>query len=131
MVGSCTADFLFADLGTTNARSAKLIAHTLSGTVWVGTHNAAQAASTVMSFCCYMECKLSKMLPMLRVAFPFSLLFCSTTSYLLAPGMVEPRRATKAAALMALVHQASHIVGLALATALALWMFGDISGDLG
>jgi hypothetical protein len=51
-------------------------------------------------------------------------------SYILAPSLVDSSRSTKASALMALVHQTSHILGLALAIGLALALYGDISGDL-
>ncbi|GBF88674.1 MFS general substrate transporter [Raphidocelis subcapitata] len=56
--------------------------------------------------------------------------YVNTISYILAPGLVPPKRATKASALMALTYQVAHIVGLVCATAIALFLFGDISGDL-
>lgn len=54
----------------------------------------------------------------------------STISYILAPGLVPPKRCTKASAIMALTYQIAHIVGLVLATGIALWLYGDIAGDL-
>lgn len=56
--------------------------------------------------------------------------YVNTMSYILAPSLVDSSRSTKASALMALVHQTSHILGLALAIGLALALYGDISGDL-
>lgn len=55
---------------------------------------------------------------------------CSTMSYILAPSLVAPRVCTKASALMALTYQVAHIVGLVLATGLALALYGDIAGEL-
>lgn len=55
---------------------------------------------------------------------------CSTMSYILAPSLVAPRVCTKASALMALTYQVAHILGLVLATGLALALYGDISGEL-
>ncbi|KIY91967.1 hypothetical protein MNEG_15996 [Monoraphidium neglectum] len=56
--------------------------------------------------------------------------YIHTISYILAPGLVHPRRCTKASALMALTYQTAHIIGLVAATGIALVMYGDIAGDL-
>ena len=48
----------------------------------------------------------------------------------MAPGLVPPKRTTKASALMALTYQAAHIVGLVVATGVAVGLYGDISGGL-
>lgn len=56
--------------------------------------------------------------------------YINTISYIMAPGLVPPKRATKASALMALTYQIAHIVGLICATGIALWIYGDIAGDL-
>ncbi len=55
---------------------------------------------------------------------------CSTNSYILAPSLVEAKHVSKASSLMALAHQLAHILGLMAAVALALLMYGDITGDL-
>lgn len=55
---------------------------------------------------------------------------CSTMSYILAPSLVAPRVCTKASAIMALTYQVAHILGLVLATGLALALYGDIAGEL-
>jgi hypothetical protein len=51
-------------------------------------------------------------------------------SYILAPSLVAPRVCTKASALMALTYQVAHILGLVLATGIALALYGDIAGEL-
>jgi len=51
-------------------------------------------------------------------------------SYILAPSLVPPKVCTKASALMALCYQTAHILGLVIAVALALALYGDISGSL-
>jgi hypothetical protein len=96
--------------------------------------------------------------------------YVNTLSYIMAPGLVQPRRATKASALMALTYQVrgagrttgvlqcgwcvmrrawhplnsaqpnptepnwppqvAHILGLVCATCIAMFLYGDISGDL-
>ncbi|KAI8473156.1 MAG: hypothetical protein J3K34DRAFT_457449 [Monoraphidium minutum] len=56
--------------------------------------------------------------------------YVNTISYILAPSLVHPKRCTKASALMALTYQIAHIVGLVLATGIALALYGDIAGDL-
>lgn len=50
--------------------------------------------------------------------------------YILAPALVPPKHCTKASALMVIAYKASHILGLAIAIGLALWLYGDISGAL-
>lgn len=68
----------------------------------------------------------------LRVLGPTSVkLSCaSTMSYILAPSLVPPRICTKASALMALTYQVAHILGLMIAIALALALYGNIAGGL-
>lgn len=55
---------------------------------------------------------------------------CSTMSYILAPSLVAPRVCTKASAVMALTYQIAHILGLVIATGLAIALYGDIAGEL-
>jgi hypothetical protein len=51
-------------------------------------------------------------------------------SYILAPSLVAPRVCTKASAVMALTYQIAHILGLVIATGLAIALYGDIAGEL-
>ncbi|WIA44093.1 hypothetical protein OEZ86_010446 [Tetradesmus obliquus] len=56
--------------------------------------------------------------------------YINTMGYILAPALVPPKHCTKASALMVIAYKASHILGLAIAIGLALWLYGDISGAL-
>ena len=83
--------------------------------------------------CCWLQQSNNQhnpRLPCRRLPCPPSCCSCSTMSYILAPSLVAPRVCTKASALMALTYQVAHILGLVVATGLALALYGDIAGGL-